>query len=145
MGGALPSGQSRMFQIHCGVPWLSTEGGGRGKERKGERGRVNYMLIYIHVNEPPSHCPSFRCLQYHFCSRVRELGNEASHQLLCTKIKLSGTRHSRRVLTVRTRRFDVAKLARNGRPEEGLPEGSAEDKWEAYMYDLHSLTQLKPY
>ena len=75
------------------------------------------------------------------------------HQLLCMKIKMLGTCHRRIVPTVRTRRFDVAKLARNVRLEEGPSEtpqqeafqqqvanrasaawpveGSAEDKWEA--------------
>ena len=84
-----------------------------------------------------------------------ETGAECNtdHQLLCMKIKMLGTCHRRIVSTVRTRRFDVAKLARNGRLEEGpseVPqrevfqqqvadrasaawpvEGSAEDKWDA--------------
>ena len=80
------------------------------------------------------------------------------HQLLCMKIKMLGTCHRRMVRTIMTRRFDVAKLARNGRPEEGPSEapqreafqqqvadrasaawpaeGSAEDKLEAMRFAL---------
>ena len=85
------------------------------------------------------------------------------HQLLCMKIKMLGTCHHRIVPTVRTRWFDVAKLARNGRPEEGPSEapqweafqqqvadrasaawpteGSAEDKWEAMRSALLDLAE----